>query len=466
MLAAACGQYPNVHRRAQVQAELAGVASPTGGPAGGTEPGGTSDATPSPSPEPTGASGSDAGSPAGSAPTSGAPTSEPTNSVVPSEKGALGDEAAVGQNTGSSKIWGDTLVIGVHAPITGSAPVQFFSLEQEKALYWRYGSDLRPVRIAGRSLQVVLRDDRNDPSAAVDACRELATKDHAFLVIGISGPAQVAGCARFAQRAGVPYLSLGAAQRPLAGLGNYFALSETYAQQTPSLVTYLKRTYTRECGRMLMVTSRSASVDDAVRAFRKACRGAKVERVPASGAPETVGSRLCAGDARTHRVVYPLVDPRFFLQMARAARSCAPPFVGVGVTMGLDGVADAFCRHGGRTGELRSLSPAPAFADALRFDSGFERAAEAARVPPDDLGWLLWGMSRSVGALLEQTGSQLSRHAFIQTASTASVSVDGFGRLQFSPSNHFGGRAFSLLSTICSGGTGHYRTLRANVSGL
>jgi hypothetical protein len=312
----------------------------------------------------------------------------------------------------------------------------------------------------------VLRDDRNDRANALRACREMARKDHAFLLVGMSSPEPIDACARFAQRAGLPYLSLGGAERHLAGLGNYFALSESYAQQTPAIVSYLRRTYTHDCTQVLMVAPRVSTFDDAVSAFRHTCPGGQVERVPASVAAETVGSHLCVGPARTDRVVYPLVDPQFFLRMARAARSCAPPYVGVGVTMGLDGVADAFCRQGGHSRELRFLSPAPAFADALRFDSGFERAAETAMVPPDDVGWLLWGMSGSVGALLEQVGSQLSRHSFIQNASTASVSVDGFGRLQFSSANHFGGRAFSLLTNVCSGGTGHYVTLRANVSGF
>jgi ABC-type branched-subunit amino acid transport system substrate-binding protein len=465
LVASACGQYPNVHQRAEAQTRLAGAQrSPTPN-VSGTAP--TAPGVPAGSPTPSEASGEGTvtvpGETPGLVPTTGAASTESPRSLVPSAKAAPGADIDRGANTGGSAIWGRTIVIGIHAPITGTHLIPFAA---EKGLYWRFGNDLRPVRIGGRRVRVVVRDDRNERSRARHVCQQLVTRDHAFLLLGATGPEQAVACAHYAQSAGVPYLSLGTTGRRLAGLGNYFALSESYAQQASPVASYVKRTYTRDCGRVLMIAERGSDLDDAVRAFRRACRGVHVRRVRANEVGTSYGSVLCSGTAPSYRAVYPLTSQAFFLQLARAARPCDPRYVGVGVTMGLDALADTFCAEGGRTNHLRFLSPAPAFADSQRFDPGFERAAESAGVLPDDIGWLLWGTNQAVHLLLEQTGSDLSRHAFIRTAANASVNVNGFGRLQFSPSNHFGGRAFSLLTNVCSGGGGHYETLRADLSGF
>jgi branched-chain amino acid transport system substrate-binding protein len=460
MLASSCGQYPNVHRRAEVQGRLAGSQGPQSAGAPGTTPGS------SPTPVGTEATGGSVIASPTAPPSGDVTTSVPTRSSVPSDKAAPAAAGGAGTNSGSPETWGKTIVIGIHAPITGPGPGGLSSFREEKGLYWRYGNDLRPVRVLGRRVRVVVRNDHDDPSQALDACRRMVVKEHAFLLLGVSGPDQVAPCARYAQSAGVPYLSVGTTHRALEGLGNYFAVSESFAQQAAPLAAYVKKTYARDCVHVLMIAEDRFNVDDAVNAFRRACPGVHVQRIPANDTGASYGSRLCAGPISNYRAVYPLTSAVFFLQMARAAHSCAPRYVGVGITMGLDLVADAFCSEGGRSNELRFLSPAPAFADSQRFDPGFERAAESDGVLPDDIGWLLWGLDQSLRMLLEHAGPDLSRQGFIQKAANARISVSGFGRLQFSPSDHFGGRAFSLLTNVCSGGGGHYETLRANVSGF
>jgi hypothetical protein len=164
--------------------------------------------------------------------------------------------------------------------------------------------------------------------------------------------------------------------------------------------------------------------------------------------------------------VYPLVSPVWFLQMTASAQSCHPQYTGIGISQGIDTVADTFCKQGGNNGDLKFFSPAPAFFNSDHFDPNFRRAAAKDGVKADDFGWLLWGLNATIGQLLLQAGRNLSQQGFVRSTSTARVSVNGYGPLQYSPSNHFGARAFNVLTNVCSGGGGHYETAFANVSGF
>ena len=191
----------------------------TGPSQGSAEPSGSPTLSPTPSPD--GGSGGFTGT-----------TSPPTDSS--SSSGGPGSKA--GQN---SRTWDRTIVIGVHAPITGAAPVHEDSFDGEKGLFWRHGNGGQPVTVFGRTVRVVVQDDGSDPSQAQQACQEMVTQRQVFMLVGVTGADEIAACARYAQSAGVPYLSVGAAQRPLSGLGGYFAVSETYAQQASPLATYV-----------------------------------------------------------------------------------------------------------------------------------------------------------------------------------------------------------------------------------
>ena len=65
--------------------------------------------------------------------------------------------------------------------------------------------------------------------------------------------------------------------------------------------------------------------------------------------------------------------------------------------------------------------------------------------------------SSSFGAITTQSG-------FMRTLSNFHGSTAGFSAVQYSPSDHFGGRSFNVLSNVCSGGNGYFVTKYANVS--
>src|SRR5205807_2303097 len=105
----------------------------------------------------------------GSGPTSSG--SGPTSSGSgPAQPGSSGP----GDTTG---ITPTTITIGLHAPVTGAAPVPVNSFEKGVNLYWDHGNNGGPVVINGRKVNAVFEDDHYDPSVAVNACKKMADQE-------------------------------------------------------------------------------------------------------------------------------------------------------------------------------------------------------------------------------------------------------------------------------------------------
>jgi hypothetical protein len=168
------------------------------------------------------------------------------------------------------------------------------------------------------------------------------------------------------------------------------------------------------------------------------------------------------GPTARYKAVYPLLSPVYFLQMAGAARTCDPQYTGIGITMGIDVVANTYCDYGS-TGHLHFFSPATAFADSQKFDPGFAAAARRAGVKADDIGWILWGFNKSLYGMVRHAGPNLSKAGFVSALQNYGGTLAGFSSVQYSPSNHFGGRSFNLLENVCTGNGGYYMTKRANL---
>jgi hypothetical protein len=439
--AAACGQYPGVHEQAvasgQIPAAGAGFAdASTEGTDFGTGTGagvGTSGAGGG------GVSASGGGTGAGAGPGTG--------------PGVAGGPAG-GDTTG---VTDTTITIGIHAPLTGAAPLRAESFNTGKDLYWDHGDNGGPVEIFGRRVEVVFRDDRYNPSYARTVCQEMAEQEHAFLLVGGGGTDQIQACAQYAASQGIPYLSAGVTEIGLSQLGNYFALSMSYAQQAPLLAQYIKHNenkldWSGQNSRVAMVATNTANFDDAAAAFQNAMPGIRVFRPEKNENGASMAGNLCTGTVKNFDVVFPLVAPTYYLQMAGAAK-CNPSYTGVGITMGLDQVARTGCQAGRATEGARFFSPAPAFANSDQYDREFRDAGGT-----DDIMWLIWGLSRTLHQLFAKAGPNLTREGFIQSSSNATVQTGVYPPLRFTPSDHFGANHVSLLKNVCSGSGGYYVT--------
>jgi branched-chain amino acid transport system substrate-binding protein len=447
LASAACGQWPGVHETAMEQAVQQGVApgdaSGLSGPAGTTA--GTSG---------TGSEGAGAG---GSAGAGGGTTGGGTTGGGSGVSGGGGTTS--GDTTG---VTAGTIKIGIHAPLTGAAPLKASSFEAGKERYWDHGNGGKRVLIYGRRVVVEFRDDQYNPSHAKQVCQEMVEREKVFLLIGGGGTDQIQACAQYAAGAGVPYLSGGVTETGLRELWNYFAGSMSYPEQARVLPSYIKKVLkVRDASRVAMVATDTANFDDAVQAFTQAFPGVRVFRPGKNERGSSMAQNLCTATQKNYDVVFPLTAPTYYLEMAKAAQ-CRPRYVGVGITMGLDTVGSTGCEGDNATQGARFFSPAPAFQDSDRYDRGFRAAGGA-----DDIEWLLWGLSKSLHQLLLKAGQNLTREGFVYSTSRASVRSGVFPDAKYSTRDHFGALNFSVLENVCArrgNQAGYYVTRQAFVN--
>ena len=156
-----------------------------------------------------------------------------------------------------------TIRIGIHAPVTGAAPFPQKAFEQSYDLYWKYLAAKGGVW--GRNVEVVFRDDQYNPTSAVQVCRDMVEQQKVFAIIGFAGTDQINACARYAESAGVPYFSGGVNEDGLAGLNRYFAISQTYDQQSATLVKLMKNRIRKT--RVAIVVISTPSLNSTVRSI-------------------------------------------------------------------------------------------------------------------------------------------------------------------------------------------------------
>ena len=279
----------------------------------------------------------------------------------------------------------------------------------------------------------------------------MADQEHAFLLIGGAGTDQIQACAQWAASQGIPYLSAGVTMVGLSNLSNYFAISMTYPEQSVLLVDYIKHVLHVTSGKdVAMVAENSSNFDDAVSAFQKAFPGVTVYRAGKNDNGSSMAANLCTGTLPNFKVVYPLVAPVYYLEMAKAA-NCHPQYAGVGLTEGIDTVANAGCAANNSTLNAQFFNPSPAWQGHEKYDPSYDKAIAAAGngFPNDDIVWLLYGLMKDVGSLLQQGGKNLTRQGFISTTAHATVHTGVYPDLKFTPDDHFGASSVNVLQNVC-----------------
>ncbi|HEY3240635.1 MAG TPA: ABC transporter substrate-binding protein [Acidimicrobiia bacterium] len=417
-------------------------AAATAGPAAGTAPvtaaaGSARPAGPAPAPE----------SPAGPGP------------VAPPSGGA--GTTSADDRTGVS----DTeIVIGLHAPITGAAPVPQDSLEKAKGLYWRFVAEHGGV--FGRNVRVIIKDDQFNPAHAVQVCREMVERDKVFLLMGI-GTDQTIACARYASQAGVPYFATGGSQAGFAELSTYFNVSMTFPQQAPMVARLVQRANLTRVG---VLTINTPNYNDTHSALESAARAAGLQVVRSSRINKSASQSETLAEANAMRTagaeaVMMMVAPLVFLNLAHAAQGQAynPMWTGPGLSNGLNLVAEFGCPS---IGKATFLSPFPQLDVIDRFDADYKPMYRRVNgEEADDLGLALWGLDKTLHRFFEATGKDLSRPKFLATLrSGREFASNILPPVHYSPGNPFGASQAHVLEADCSSRT--YKTLHTFVSSL
>jgi branched-chain amino acid transport system substrate-binding protein len=338
-----------------------------------------------------------------------------------------------------------TITIGIHAPLTGAAPLPSESFRRGKDQYWNYDGH----KVAGRTVKVEFRDDKYNPSSASQVCQELVNSVKVFVLVGSGGTDQIAECARVAAAAGVPYLSAGVTELRLDQLETYFSLSKSYSQQMPLLMQYITKAAKPSNGKVGLVASNTANFDDAVAAFESAAKGKgftpvvyRPSKQASDGELAGIAQRM-ATDQVT--VATPVMAPTQWIKLSSNPQVRSVNWHGIGITMGLNTVATAGCQSsGGAIDGSTFFSPWPGLNLANQLDPNFRKAAPNG----DDIEWSLWGLNKTIHAAMSKMGNNLTFDGF-KKAMTGEVKSGIYPNLYHTASNHFGADSVHVLHLDC-----------------
>ncbi|MGI8775392.1 MAG: ABC transporter substrate-binding protein [Actinomycetota bacterium] len=365
-----------------------------------------------------------------------------------------GEDPATSGGGTTTGVSDSTIKIGIHAPITGAAPVPSASFQRGKDLYWNWLKS-NNKSIHGRTVQTVFRNDNYNPSQAVSGCREMVEKEKVFLLVGIAGTDQIQACARYAASVGVPYISAGVTEIGLEGLRNYFAVWMSYKQQGPLLADMLVDKLGAKSEKNGMIRFATPLFQDAHDAF---IAGMKQKGAPVQydrTVPKTAGQSEAATIATELNQqgienVYVLTSPTFFLYLANAAagQGYRPQWTGVGLSMAIDTVASVGCKNSNSIANARFLNPFPAYVNSNQFDPDFRTAGGN-----DDIQFGLWGVSKVLGGMFENAGKNLSREGLIlANEKLRNMKTGVYPPVSFTASDHFGGSQMHLNRADCPNG--------------
>ncbi|MGH2748176.1 MAG: ABC transporter substrate-binding protein [Actinomycetota bacterium] len=461
LVAAACGQKPGVSEQAApagafgaapVTDAEGNIIDPTTGEVIGT----TDDLT-----------GTSAG-PGGSTTVGGATS---TGGPAGSTEGGQAATDASGAPAGgdATGVTNTTIKIGTHAPLTGAAPVPSDAVDKGKDLYFRW-LDHNNKDIFGRLVEVLIKNDQYNPSSAVAICKEMVQKDRVFLLSGAAGTDQIQACARYAASVGVPYISAGVTMAGLTNLPQYFATSMSYHDQGPYMADYLTSKLGARGEKNGVIIYQTASFADARQGFLDGMKryGARVHydrQVPKSaGVSEarTVVQELSSAGIEN---VYVDVAPVWFLQVLSEAgrQGYNPQWVGPGITMTFDTVANIGCRNSSGFDGAKFFSPFPAYSETNRYDPNFRKALttltnedEADSDRDNDFIWLGWYANRVFADMLDVVGRNLTRERFVYFVQRAKNLKNGIGpTLNYTPGDPFGADTVHVSEVSCNDGRWH-----------
>ena len=321
-----------------------------------------------------------------------------------------------------------TISIGLHAPETGASPVPSSAFATGVKLFWE---DHKPF---GYTVTANIADDTYNPSQAVVVCSQLATSN--FLVFGSAGSSQIQACASDQDliKTHTPYLSAGVTTNGLTGISSYFALSQTYAQQSSgvyqNVVTENAANANKE---WVIAATQGANFDDAVNSMAAVL---KAKNVPFDivRTKNSTSQTDAANDANSicgHSPsnTYVVMAPTYWIYMEAAASKqvCNPYWTGPGVTEGENQVAQLICAQD-PTVKSSFLSPYPGLDKAPAGFKAESNPAPDTSPNSEDLEMSIYGVEEIIYQAILNVGSidNLTRDSFISSMAhfkTSNLSV-------------------------------------------
>lgn len=372
------------------------------------------------------------------------------------------------QGRDTTGVTDEKITLGLHAPVTGAAPLPVTSFEKSGDIYYRWHVDNGGDFLGRTQIELLFRDDRYDPNSAIQVCRELGSK--AFAVGGGGGTDQIQACGRYSNQAGIPYFSAGVTEAGLVGLDWYFAISMSYKQQGRLLAQYVAKNLGGK--KVAAVLTDTPNFDDAVQGWEEGVQQQGIDYYKTLRHPKGDSSwyNSFAADLKANgvEVLYILTAPVDYIRFAQQAeqQGFTPQYVGVGVSMGLNAVLGAGCPEvdGGIF-----FSPFPGIDWARQNVPDFFEAGQRYSAPTDDIAFALWGTAATNHELFkrygEVYGNNLTREDFRAVVEQQrDVSSGIFPPVTYSPDNHFGSSQVHVLQANCE--AEEYETIGEFVSGF
>ena len=382
----------------------------------------------------------------------------------------------------------DRIVIGLHAPATGAAPLPTTSFEKARDTYWRYVIEKQGQKVLGRSrIDVLFQDDKYDPNSAGQVCQRLASE--AFMVVGGGGTDQIQRCGQLAQVGKFPYFSAGVTEAGLDGNPWYFAASMTYRQQGGLLAQYIAKNPDGKANlggnaKIGVIITDTPNFKDAETGFLNGLKanGLQVAKLkngnPAIFRHTKNDKSWINGVARDFsqagvNTLYFLSAPTIYLDFVNAADSTFgynPTYVGVGVSKGLNAVLKGGCKAPGKRDDNGIfLSPFPGLD---RAPAEFKKASAEFGAPADDIALALWGLAEGQHKMFQKYasiyGNDLERETFRAFAESqmGAIKTSVYPTVQYSSGagGHFGANSAHVLEANCD--IKQYETLHAFASGF
>lgn len=385
--------------------------------------------------------------------TDGATTAGAKSSVSSGTSGRARGSTVPADATG---VTSTRIRIGMHAPLTGAAPIPQDVAREGGDFYFRW-LDHTDRSIHGRSVEVYFKDDGFSPSRAVAVCKELVERHQVLMLFGFAGPDQMTACARYAASVGVPYLALSSHKNVVEHLPRYFGLTTTFSDQMPHLARLLAdRLGGRD--RLNGYVRLASGVTHASDLFREHLRRLGVEldydsqvRVNASAGDFT----RIAVDMKNRGIqnVVTALGPMHMIQLVNAANSQGyhPQWLGPGLTVTLNVVPENTCRLGPSVDGGLYFSYVPALVDHARFDPEFARAASALLdKAATDYHWIGWGFGKALAKVLVLPGRDLTRERLVSYLRAAHFDPGILPPVDMRRDGKFGGRDMYLLEARCT----------------
>ncbi|MFT5223069.1 MAG: hypothetical protein ACI867_001379, partial [Glaciecola sp.] len=257
--------------------------------------------------------------------------SEPASSAPAAAPVVTGSRTPRG--TDRTGLTADTIFLGSHAPVTGAAPLPVTSFEKSSDLYWRDTIDGGQDILGRTKVEMTFRDDRYDPNAARQVCRELEAE--VFTFNGGGGTDQIQACGAYARQAEVPYFSAGVTEAGLRGNPWYFASSMSYAQQGPLLAQFVKTHPDTKGKRVGAIITDTPNFDDAIAGWEAGVKASGLDYYKTlkhpKGDTSWYNSYLSDFADNGVEVVFILSSPVDYIRFAQQARQSGITFQFVGV---------------------------------------------------------------------------------------------------------------------------------------